>query len=74
MRSVNLQIKDDYFEKIISFLEMLPKDVIEIKEEVDLSLAEKNKIIDAAVNSDISNLTVEDIKHRVLSKNKIANG
>lgn len=32
MRSVNLQIKDDYFEKIISFLEMLPKDVIKIKE------------------------------------------
>lgn len=47
MKTVTLKIQDDYFDKIISFLEILPKKAVKIerqKEEKKLKEIEKNII------------------------------
>jgi len=47
MKTVTLKIQDDYFDKIISFLEILPKKAVRIeqqKEEKQLKEIEKNII------------------------------
>ncbi|MDD3443728.1 MAG: hypothetical protein PHW89_10785 [Sulfurimonas denitrificans] len=47
MRTVTLKIEDDYFDKIISFLEILPKKAVKIEqqdEEKKLKQIEKNII------------------------------
>lgn len=33
MKTLTLQINDDYFDKIVSFLETLPKKAVKIKEQ-----------------------------------------
>ena len=47
MKTVTLKIQDDYFDKIISFLEILPKKAVKIEkqeEEKKLKEIEKNII------------------------------
>jgi len=47
MKTVTLKIQDDYFDKIISFLEILPKKAVRIeqqKEEEKLKEIERNII------------------------------
>ena len=34
MRTLNIKIKDEYFDKFVSFLELLPKKAIKIEEPV----------------------------------------
>ena len=41
MRTLNIKIKDEYFDKFVSFLELLPKTAIKIEEP-----AETNKLDD----------------------------
>lgn len=35
IKTLTLQINDDYFDKIVSFLEILPKKAVKIKEQED---------------------------------------
>ena len=46
MKTVTLKIQDDYFDKIISFLEILPKEAVKIeKQEEEKKLKEIEKSI-----------------------------
>lgn len=45
MRTLTLKISDDYFDKFVAFLEMLPKKTIEIetiKQDKELDVLQKN--------------------------------
>lgn len=45
MRTLTLKISDDYFDKFVAFLEMLPKKTIEIettKQDEELEVLQKN--------------------------------
>lgn len=45
MRTLTLKISDDYFDKFVAFLEMLPKKTIEIettKQDKELDILQKN--------------------------------
>lgn len=35
MKTINLQIQDDYFDKLLEYLETLPKGVFSLKEDTD---------------------------------------
>ena len=54
MRTLNIKIKDEYFDKFVSFLELLPKTAIKIEEP-----AEKNKL--DKIKKELKN-AIEDIK------------
>ena len=60
MKTLTLKINDDYFDKIVSFLEMLPKKAVKIEqldEEKNLKEIEKNILC-----------AVDDIKHNRTKK------
>jgi len=38
MRTITLKIKDDYFDKVVSFLEILPKNAIRIEHQDEKKL------------------------------------
>mgnify|MGYP000653879944 CR=1 FL=1 len=40
MRTITLNIRDDYFDKIISFLEILPKKAVKIERQDEKKLKE----------------------------------
>lgn len=43
MRTLTLKINDDYFDKIVSFLEILPKKAVKIeKEQINLNDFQRN--------------------------------
>lgn len=54
MRTLNIKIKDEYFDKFVSFLELLPKTTIKIEEP-----AEKNKL--DKIKKELKN-AIEDIE------------
>ncbi|CAM3839142.1 hypothetical protein [Arcobacter cloacae] len=54
MRTLNIKIKDEYFDKFVSFLELLPKTAIKIEEP-----AEKNKL--DKIKKELKN-AIEDIE------------
>lgn len=54
MRTLNIKIKDEYFDKFVSFLELLPKTAIKIEEP-----AEINKLDD--IKKELKN-AVKDIE------------
>ena len=56
MKTVTLTISDDYFERIISFLKMLPKKAIQFEEEIEQK-KEKKKIEKHILSA------VDDIKY-----------
>ncbi len=56
MKTLTLKIRDDYFDKVVSFLEILPKRAVQIKP--DDKKAKLNDIENSLVRS------FEDVKHR----------
>lgn len=54
MRTLNIKIKDEYFDKFVSFLELLPKTAIKIEE------SDENKKLDD-IKKELNN-AVKDIE------------
>ena len=47
MRTLNIKIKDEYFDKFVSFLELLPKTAIKIEEPAEIKkLDDIKKVIE----------------------------
>lgn len=60
MKTLTLQINDDYFDKIVSFLKILPKKAVTIKEQADeVELNQIKHDIESSIN---------DIKHERTKK------
>jgi len=56
MKRLTLKIRDDYFDKVVSFLEILPKRAVQIKQD-----DKKKEKLDAIENTLVGSF--EDIKH-----------
>lgn len=67
MRQLTLNISDTVYEQVMFFLNKIDKKDIKIKEDIYLNLADKQQILDEAINSGISDLSVKDIKQRVFN-------
>lgn len=68
MKQVTLSMSENVYEHVMFFLKKIDKKDIQIKEIISLNLIQKQEIIDKALNSGISNLSIKDIKQKVLSE------
>lgn len=68
MKQITLNVSETVYEHVMFFLSKIDKKDIEIKETIYLSVAEKQQILDDAISSGISDLSVKDIKQQALRR------